>query len=87
MHETIYNLIIVVDYGLTGYRPSWKKNQVDLFFMMQVLSKMLNLVLVIERHHELGVDLQLASRPLHGGLKHFQYHFRSQEIMMLKQIM
>ena len=38
-----------------------------------------NLVLVIERHHELGVNLQLASRPLHGGLKHFQvYHFCSQ---------
>ena len=31
-----------------------------------------NLVLVIERHHELGVNLQLASRPLHGGLKHVQ---------------
>ena len=45
------------------------------------------LVLVVKWHHELGVYLQLASRPLHGGLKHFQYHFRSQEIMMLKQIM
>ena len=44
--------------------------------------------MVIERHHELGVDLQLASRPLHGGLKHFKYHFCFfTEIMMLKQSM